>query len=68
MTFFLLGAADGEGISLGEAWLPKSIKKGAVQNAPKPQYGKTRAESEELIEAFREEKLNGFREEAQKNG
>ena len=68
MKDVLLGAADGEGISLGEAWLPKSIRKGAVQKAPKPQYGKTRAESEELIEAFREEKLNGFREEAQKNG
>lgn len=63
-----LGAADGDGLSLGEAWLPKSIKKGAVRKAPKPQYGKTRRESESLIDAFREGKLEEFREEARKNG
>ena len=68
MRDILLGAADADALTLGEAWLPKSIKKGAVQIAPKPRYGTTRAESDEMIEAFRKEKLNGFREEARKNG
>lgn len=68
MKDILLGAADGESIELGESWLPKNIKLGAVSKAPKPQFGKTRAESDALIEAFKEEKLNNFREEAKKNG
>lgn len=68
MKDVLLGAANDEHLTLGEAWLPKNIKKGAVWKAPKPQYGRTRADSETLIDAFRQEKLNGFREEAQKNG
>lgn len=68
MKEILMGAADDSGLSLGEAWLPKNIKVGAAWKAPKAQYGKTRKDSDELTEAFREEKLNGFREEAQKNG
>ncbi len=68
MKDILMGAPDDDALSLGEAWLPKNIKKGAIHKAPKPQYGKTRAESETLIDAFREEKLNGFREEAKKHG
>ena len=68
MKEILMGAADDSGISLGEAWLPKNIKVGAAWKAPKAQYGKTRKDSDDLTESFREEKLNGFREEAQKNG
>ncbi|MBR4742779.1 MAG: leucine-rich repeat domain-containing protein [Oscillospiraceae bacterium] len=68
MKEILMGAADETGVSLGESWLPKNIKVGAAWKAPKAQYGKTRKDSEDLIEAFREEKLNGFREEAAKNG
>ena len=68
MKEILMGAVDDSGISLGEAWLPKNIKVGAAWKAPKAQYGKTRKDSDDLTEAFREEKLNGFREEAAKNG
>ena len=68
MKEILLEAADESGITLGEAWLPKNIKVGAMWKAPKPQFGKTRADSETLIKAFQEEKLNGFREEAANNG
>ena len=68
MKDVLMGAADEESVILGEAWLPKNIKLGAVWKAPKAQYGKTRADSDALTEVFRAEKLNGFREEAQKNG
>lgn len=64
----LMGASDENALILGDAWLPKNIKKGAIQKAPKPQYGSTRAESETLIEAFRAEKLNAYGEEARKNG
>lgn len=68
MKDVLLGAENDENILLGEAWLPKNVKLGAVWKAPKPQYGKTRADSEALAEAFRAEKLNAYREEANKNG
>lgn len=68
MKDILLGAADEQSVVLGDAWLPKNVKVGAAWKAPKPQFGKTRAESEALIRAFQEEKLNNFREEAKKNG
>lgn len=63
-----LGAADETGLITGDAWLPKSIKVGALWKAPKPEYGKSRADSEMLIEAYKEETLNKLREEAKKNG
>lgn len=61
MKDILIAAADDSGIALGEAWLPKNIKKGAIWKAPKPQYGKTRADSDALIAAFRSEKLDEYR-------
>ncbi len=64
----LLGAPDEKALELGESWLPKSIKKGAIRKAPAPQFGVTKEESEARLDAFRADKLNGFREEAQKNG
>ena len=68
MTEVLLGAADKDALLLGESWLPKSIKAGAMWKAPKPQYGKTRADAQELIEAYKSEELARSREEALKNG
>lgn len=68
MTEVLLGAADKDALLLGESWLPKSIKAGAMWKAPKPQYGKTRADAQELIEAYKSEELAHSREEALKNG
>lgn len=63
-----LGAADASQFETGDAWLPKSIKAGAMWKAPVPQYGKTRADSETLIEAYKTDTLNTLREEAQKDG
>ena len=63
-----LGAADETQLETGDAWLPKSIRLGAVWKAPAPQFGKTRKDAEELTEQYRADRLNGFREEAQKNG
>ena len=68
MTDVFLGAADEGAVSLGESWLPKSIKGGALWKTPDPQYGKTREETQERIEAYRAEQLTHFREAAQKNG
>jgi hypothetical protein len=63
-----LGAADEAQFTAGDAWLPKSLKAGAAWKAPKPQYGKTRAECETLAEAYKTDLLNNRREEARKNG
>ena len=62
------GAQNEEDVSLGEACLPKSIKSGAMWKAPSPEYAKTAAQAEERMEEFRAERLNAFREEAEKNG
>lgn len=43
---FYMGAQNEEQITGGDSWLPKNIKKVAVNVAPEAQYGKTRAESE----------------------
>ena len=59
---------DEEDVKLGEACLPKSIKSGAMWKAPSPEYAKTSAQAEERMEEFRAERLNAFREEAEKNG
>ena len=61
-------AADNSALELGESWRPKNIKAGPMWKAPEPQFGKTREESETLIESYRAEQLNALREEAQKNG
>ena len=68
MANIYLGAADQDAIVYGDAWLPKNIKAGAVKKAPKPEYGKTRAESEKLIEEYRVTRLNELREEAKNDG
>ena len=68
MKDILLGAADDDALTLGEAWLPKNIKIGAAWKAPAPQFGKTREESETLTEAFRADRLNTLREEAKDHG
>lgn len=68
MKDVFLGAADEDALTLGESWLPKSIKAGAMWKAPKPQYGKTRADLNELITSYKAEQLEQQREEAQKNG
>ena len=61
-------AADEQTLSLGEAWRPKNIKAGPLWKAPDPQFGKTRADGDALIEDYRAELLTRGREEAQKNG
>ena len=68
MKTIYLGAADADALSLGEAWRPKNIKVGPLWKAPEPQFGKTREESEALIESYRADLLNASREEAQSNG
>ena len=68
MANIYLGAADDSGMVCGDAWLPKNIKTGAVKKAPDPAYGKTRAESEKLIEEYRTTRLDELREEAKENG
>ena len=64
----LLGAADEDAVSLGEAWLPKNLKAGPLWKAPEPQFGKTRADYEALAKAYQTERLTQFREEATNNG
>ena len=61
-------AADEQTLSLGEAWRPKNIKAGPLWKAPDPQFGKTRADCDALIEDYRAELLTRGREEAQKIG
>ena len=61
-------ATDEETLSLGEAWRPKNIKAGPLWKAPEPQFGKTNADCDALIEDYRAELLTKGREEAQKNG
>ncbi len=68
MKEMLLGAPDESGLTLGASWLPKSIKAGAMWKAPQPQFGRTRADSDSLIEAYKAEQLERSREEAQANG
>ena len=68
MKNVLLGAANADALSLGEAWLPKNVKAGPIWKAPEPQFGKTREDSLTLIEAFRTERLENLREEAKRNG
>ena len=68
MKDVLLGAADEGRLTLGEAWLPKNVKAGALWKAVTPQYGKTRADSDALLEAYKANRLNAFREEAANNG
>ena len=63
MKDIYLGAADETQLETGDAWLPKSIKSGAMWKAPAPQYEKTRADSEVLIETYKTELLNERREE-----
>lgn len=63
-----LGAAHETRMETGDAWLPKSIKSGAMRKAPDPQYNKTRADCEPLIGAYKTDTLKKLREEAQKNG
>lgn len=45
LSVFYMGAENDEGMELGEDWLPKSLKKGVLNVAPEPQYGKTYEES-----------------------
>ena len=61
-------AADDEALTLGEAWRPKNLKAGSLWKAPEPQFGKTRADAETLIEAYQTEQLNKGREEVQQHG
>lgn len=68
MKEMYLGAADESQMETGDAWLPKSLKFGAVWKAPEPQYGKTRADAQALIEQHRTDTLNRLREEAKNNG
>ena len=68
LKYVFFGAADDSETELGESWLPKNVKAGPLWKAPKPEFGKTRADSEALTEEYRAERLNAFREEAQKNG
>ncbi len=68
ITDICLGAEDENALVLGESWLPKSIKAGVMWKAPEPQYGKKRADSEALSAAYKAQRLNALREEAQKNG
>ena len=68
MKDIYLGAESDAQIETGDAWLPKSIQVGAAWKAPVPLYGKSRADAETLIEQYRADRLNSFREEAQKNG
>ena len=63
-----LGAPDDSQIETGDAWLPKSLKAGAIWKAPKPQYGAQRAESEKLIAEHQTDTLNRLREEAKNDG
>ena len=42
---FYMGAQSEEQIAAGDSWLPKNIKKVAINVAPEAQYGKTREES-----------------------
>lgn len=42
---FYMGAESEEQITAGDSWLPKNIKKVAINVAPEAQYGKTREES-----------------------
>lgn len=63
-----LGAADDTQFESGEAWMPKSIKAGAMWKAPVPQYGKERADADQLIAAYQAETLTRLREEAKENG
>lgn len=41
LSVFYMGARRADGIALGEAWLPKSLKTGIAGKTPKPVYGKT---------------------------
>ncbi len=52
---FYMGAENAEQITFGDTWLPKNIKKVAINIAPKEQYGKTREESEIRINELLEE-------------
>lgn len=61
-------AADEASLTLGEAWRPKNLKAGPLWKAPEPQFGKSRADAEALLGAYRAEQLNKGREEAQKHG
>ncbi len=68
MKDVLLGAKDESSMKLGASWLPKSLSSGAMWKAPKPQFGKTRADADELTEAYKAERLETLREEARKDG
>ncbi len=68
MKEIYLGAADEDALSLGEAWRPKNLKAGPLWKSPEPQFGKSRADAQALIETYRAERLQTGREEAQKNG
>ena len=46
---FYMGAESAEGITFGDTWLPKNIKKVAINVAPKEQYAKTREDAEKRI-------------------
>lgn len=45
LDVFYMGADSADSIDLGETWLPKSLKSGAINKAPVPQYGKTLQEA-----------------------
>lgn len=68
MKQVLLGAADEDALTLGEAWLPKNQKAGPFWKAPQAQFGKTRADFDALMEAYRADRLNAAREEAANHG
>lgn len=41
LTVFYMGADSADALSLGEAWLPKSVESALWNRAPEPVYGKT---------------------------
>lgn len=68
MKDIFLAAKDEDSLILGDAWLPKNVKAGPAWKKATPQFGKSREDSEKLIEAFRSEKLDSLRKEAAENG
>lgn len=49
LNAFYMGAKSEDEIIQGESWLPKNIEKTVINIAPEAQYGKTRADADEII-------------------
>ena len=56
ITVIYMGAPDDTALTLGESWRPKSLKKGPINVAPEPVYGKTLQDA--LAEKDRIDQMN----------